>query len=672
MPIDQVTLQIFANHCSAAAETTARTLLRTAHSTFVRESEDFTIGIVTPKGQTFASPFSFGATWFVGLDYAAALALIDEYHEGDICLTNDPYSGFVCTHSPDMHLWKPVFYQGELLCFVAGHIHNTDVGGAVPASLSRTLTEVHQEGIRIPPSKIYRGGELNEELLSIMLANVRMPEQNWGDLKAQAAAMNTGEQKVQEIVKRFGIATFREGAEQLLDQAEQQARNLIRKIPDGEYFFADYMDEDGAGDGDGAGGNPARIAVNLIVNDDELIFDYTGSDPQLTSSFNIPTGGDERHVLMMVGLVYVLYTLDPSILRNAGLARAARCVLPEGSIVNPQFPAAVGMRSLGTVRVMSAMFGAFAQALPDVLQAGPGGGGTLVNVRTTDNLTGRQVMANVSPITAGAGGSADGDGTEGNGHNESFFKNTPVEINEAETPIKVINYSLAPDSGGPGKHRGGLATSLTFQVFSPNTTITARNRDRVRFTPYGTAGGAAGASSEFILNPGTDNEVSLGNTDVVTINPGDVVRFTGAGGGGWGSPLERPAERVLTDVRRAFVTVEGAKRDYGVVILDARVDTEATLYLRAERAANADDAFFGHSPGRVEFESRWTLRAYDKLTEVLWRLPVNWRFYAKQKIFATIDATCPDGEAASEDAVEEAYARLLAQQPQLKTQLGLE
>ena len=665
MSIDQVTLQIFANHCSAAAETTARTLLRTAHSTFVRESEDFTIGIVSPKGQTFASPFSFGATWFVGLDYAAAIAMIDEYHEGDICLTNDPYSGFVCTHSPDMHLWKPVFHQGELICFVAGHIHNTDVGGAVPASLSRALTEVHQEGIRIPPSKLYRRGVLNEELLNIMLVNVRMPEQNWGDLKAQAAAMNTGEQKVHEIVKRFGIETFRAGAEQLLDMAEQQARNLIRKIPDGEYFFADYMDEDGPG------GYPARIAVNLIVNDDEVVFDFTGSDPQLSSSLNIPTGGDERHVLMMVGLVYILYTLDSSILRNAGLARAARCILPEGSIVNPQFPAAVGMRSLGTVRVMSAMFGAFAQALPDVLQAGPGGGGTLVNVRTTDNRTGRQVMANVSPITAGAGGSADGDGTEGNGHNESFFKNTPVEINEAETPLKILAYSLAMDSGGPGKFRGGLATSLTFQVFSPNTTITARNRDRVRFTPYGIAGGGAGASSEFMLNPGSAKEVSLGNTDVVSVNPGDIVRFTGAGGGGWGSPLERPANRVLIDVRRGFVSVQGAERDYGVVIRDGLVDNRASEELRAQRAAKTNDEFFGHSPGRVAFESRWTLNAYDKLTEVLWGLPVNWRFYAKQKIFESVEATCPAGEPADGESVQKAYALLLENQPQLKTQLGL-
>ena len=666
MPIDKVTLQMLANHCSAAAETTARTLLRTAHSTFVRESEDFTIGIVATDGKTIASPFALGATWFVGLDYRNALEMIDEYHEGDICLTNDPYSGFVCTHSPDLHLWKPVFVDRELLCFVAGHVHNTDMGGAVPASLSRTLTEVHQEGIRIPPSKIYRRGELNQELLNIMLINVRMPEQNWGDLKALAAAMNTGERKVHDIVKRFGVDTFRQGAEDLLDLAEQHARNIIRKIPDGEYFFDDYMDEDGAD------GYPARIALNLTVDGEELIFDYTGSDPQLSSSLNIPTGGDERHVLMMVGLVYVLYTLDPTILRNAGLLRSSRCILPEGSIVNPQFPAAVGMRSLGTVRVMSAIFGAFAQALPQQLQAGPGAGGTLPNVRTTDNRTGRRVMANISPITAGAGGSAEEDGHEANGHNEGFFKNTPVEINEAETPIKILDYSLAPDSAGAGKHRGGLATSMTIKVFSPHTVVTARNRDRVRFTPWGILGGAAGKSSAFVLNPGSNHEVDLGNTDVVNVDPGDVIRMTGAGGGGWGPPTMRPAERVLTDVRRGFVSVQGAERDYGVVIRDDRVDAQATEKLRAEMAACAGDTFFGHSPGRIDHESRWTRRTYDELHQILRRLPVHWRFYAKHKIFESVEAAGAEGEAASEELVRQAYARLLAEQPQLKTEVGLE
>ena len=663
MSVDKVTLQIFANHCAAAAETTARTLLRTAHSTFVRESEDFTIGIVAPEGKTIASPLALGATWFVGLDYRNALAMIDEYHEDDICLTNDPYSGFVCTHTPDLHLWKPVFHEGELLCFIAGHIHNTDMGGAVPASLSRVLTEVHQEGIRIPPSKLYRRGVLNEELLNIMLINVRMPEQNWGDLKALAAAMNTGERKVHDIVKRFGVDTFREGASDLLDLAERQARNLIRKIPNGEYSFADYMDEDGEN------GYPVRIALKLTVDDDSLLFDYTGSDPQLSASLNIPTGGDERHVLMMVGMVYVLYTLDPTITRNAGLLRSSRCILPEGSIVNPQFPAAVGMRSLGTVRVMSTIFGAFAQALPDQMQAGPGAGGTLPNVRTTDNRTGRQVMANISPITAGAGGSAEEDGLEANGHNEGFFKNTPVEINEAETPIKVLQYSLAPDSAGAGTHRGGLATSMTIKVFSPNTTITARNRDRVRFTPWGILGGAAGKPSAFVRNPGSNHEVDLGNTDVVHVDPGDVIRMTGAGGGGWGPPTERTAERVLTDVRRGFVTVEGAERDYGVVIREDQVDPDATERRRAELSADTPNGFFGHSPGRVEFEARWTPRTYAKLHEVLWRLPVHWRFYAKHKIFASVDATGAEGEEAGEAAVQAAYNQLLDDQPQLKTEL---
>ena len=159
MTIDPVTLQILANHCAAATESMAHTLVRTAHSTFVKETEDFTTGLSTVDGKTFASPFDLGATWFVGLDYEAAINMIDVYEEGDLCLTNDPYSGFVCTHTPDVHLWLPIFHQGELICFAVGHIHNTDVGGAVPASLSRANTEIFQEGIRTPARKLYRKGE---------------------------------------------------------------------------------------------------------------------------------------------------------------------------------------------------------------------------------------------------------------------------------------------------------------------------------------------------------------------------------------------------------------------------------------------------------------------------------------------------------------------------------
>ena len=658
MNIDNTTLRIFGNHCTAAAESMARALLRTAHSTFVKESEDFTTALVTVDGRTFAAPFDFGATWFVGLDYAGALELIDDYHEGDICLTNDPYSGFVCTHSPDVHLWKPVFHEGELVCFVAGHVHNTDVGGAVPASLSRTLTEVHQEGIRIPPMKLFRQGVLNEDLRRIFLTNVRMPDQNWGDLKAMIAAMNTGERRVHAIVRRFGADAFRRGANDLMDHADRQARNVIRGIPDGEYFFADYIDEDSPG------GYPVRIALNLIVHGDSLTFDYSGSDPQLASSLNVPTGGDERHVLMMVGLVYVLYTLDTTILRNSGLLRSSRCILPEGSLLNPRHPAAVGMRSLVVGRVMSTIFGAFAQALPERLQGGPGSGGPLLNVRTTDNRTGGIIMANISPITAGAGASAAGDGIDGCGANQAFFKNTPVEINEAEVPIKILAYSLAVDSGGPGRHRGGLSTELEFQVFAPDTVLTARNRDRVRFTPWGIAGGSAGKSSSFVLNPGTEHETDLGNADVVTVEPGDVVRITAAGGGGWSPAYERDPQRVLDDVRRGFVSIQGAARDYGIVIRDQEVDTAATARLRPSEAAHADRGFFGHSPDRVAFEARWTREAYAALTEVLWQAPVHWRFFLKREIFAALSDA--GGEAISGKAVHRTFDRLLEEHVRLR------
>jgi len=659
MPIDRVTLQILANHCGAATESMAQTLYRTAHSTFVKETEDFTTGLATPDGKTFAAPYDLGATWFVGLDYGRALKLIDRYEDGDLCMTNDPYSGFVCTHSPDVHMWKPIFHGGELMCFAVGHIHNTDVGGAVPASLSRANVEVHQEGIRIPPVKLYKKGELNREVLDIMLLNVRMREQNWGDLKAEIAAMHTGERKVHEMIRRFGAEVFREGMHGLLDYAEQQARALIRKIPDGEYFFADYIDEDSIG------GYPARIAVNLIVKGDELVLDYSESDPQLTASFNMPTGGDPRHALLMIPVIYVFHTMDPTILLNCGLTRPVRCILPEGSIVNPRFPAAVGMRTLCCIRQQSTVFGAFAQALPDIVPAACGDGGPLINIRTMDTRTGRRVMANLDPITGGGGGLPERDGVEGAGMNFGFFKNTPVEINEAEVPVKIVRYGLAPDSGGPGRHRGGGGTTLEFEISSPDSVVTARNRDRSRFTPWGLAGGGPGKPSAFLLNPGTEREVNLGNTDVVTVQPGDVVRITSAGAGGRGDPLDRPPERVLEDVRRGFVSLGGARADYGVVIADGKIDAVATATLRDERAGQRRNEGFGFNAARIDYERIWTRANYARLIALLWKLPVEWRFFVKHRVFERIEALPPAELTGTGAEVERAFREVTARYPQL-------
>ena len=660
MTIDKVTLQILANHCSAAAESMANTLLRTAHSTFVKETEDFTTGLADPDGKTFASPYELGVTWFVGLDYGRAIKYIERYEEGDIVITNDPYSGFVCTHSPDTHLWKPVFHKNELVCFSVTHIHNTDVGGAVPASLSRTLTEVHQEGIRLPPVKLFKKGELNTEIRDTMLANVRMPEQNWGDMKAQVACLNTGERKVHEMIARFGFDTFVEGRAALLDHAEAQSRRVISLIPDGEYFFADYTDEDSVN------GQPCRIALNLIVKGDKIVFDFSESDPQLNSSLNIPTGGNGRHAIIMVSTMYTLRLLDPTMFLNSGMLRPVNSILPKGSMLNPEFPAAVGMRTLTTLRLQAVILGAFAQALPGRMPAGVGDGGPLLNVRTTDNKTGRKLMANLNPISGGGGGTSYRDGTEGSGANFGFLKNTPVEISEAEVPVKILGYGLAADSGGAGKFRGGQGTEMEFEVFAPYTFVTARNRDRTHFAPWGLQGGQAGKTSAFLLNRGSNREVNLGNTDIVSTEPGDKVYLKSAGAGGWGNPWEREASRVLADVERGFVTLEAAANEYGVVITGGKIDEVATAKRREAMRAADPKQFYGFNKFRIDYENLWTRAAYAELVGILRGLPVHWRFFVKHKVFDAINRMPPAERKGSPAQVREVFDRVAAEFPQLR------
>lgn len=649
MAIDQRNLQVLANYCGAAADAMAFTLMRTAHSTFVKETEDFSCQIVTREGLAFASPRKFGAPWYSGIDYAPLLDMFETYEDGDICICNDPYSGHVATHTPDIHIWKPVFHDGEIACFVVGHIHNTDVGGAVPASLSRSLTEIEQEGIRIPPVRLVRGGVMNEDVARIMRTNVRVPSQNWGDLKAQIASVNVGERKMQEIVRRFGLKTFLQGVEQLLDHAEAQARAILRTVPDGDYFFADFADEDSVG------GHPCRIALTLRVRGDEVELDYTGSDPQLASSLNMPTGGRERHPIVMVGLTYVLFTLDKTLLLNAGTLRPARAVLPEGTVVNAQAPAAVGMRSLTCMITQIVTFGAFSLALPDLIPATAPGGNAIMNVKTS-GAGGRPVMASIGPVGGGGGGGPTGDGSDGAGGASGFLRNTPIEISEAETPIRFHRYGLWPDTGAPGRHRGGLSAVMEFEVFAPETMVTARNRNRSIMPSWGVRGGHSGTLSRFLKNPGTSGEVDLGNTDLVKCAPGDIIRVVGPGAGGYGDPLTRDPADVLRDVRYGYVSAERASADYGVVIANGALDLEATRRLRQDRGARPVCAFT-HGAERLRFEETWTPRRYDLLTAFLAQAPVGWRFFLKAEIFGAVAALQERGEDCSAE-METIFAAL--------------
>ncbi|WP_332909022.1 hydantoinase B/oxoprolinase family protein [Paracoccus binzhouensis] len=604
---------------------------------------------MTREGLAFASPSQFGAPWYSGIDYGPLLRMFDDYAPGDICITNDPYSGNVATHSPDLHIWKPVFYRGRLACFVVGHIHNTDVGGAVPASLSRSLTEIAQEGVRIPPVKLVAGGVMNDFAVAVMRANVRLPDQNWGDLNAQIASVNIGERKMQEIIARFGFDAFIGGAERVLDYAEAQARAVLSRVPDGEYFFADSADEDSVG------GKPCRIALTLRVSGDEVELDYTGSDLQLSSSLNMPTGGRERHPLVMVGLTYVLFTLDDSLLLNAGTLRPARAVLPEGTVVNCAPGAAVGMRSLTCALTQIVTVGAFAQALPDLMPAASPGGNAIMNVKTAAR-NGRPVMASIGPV-GGGGGTPFCDGSDGAGGATGFLRNTPIEISEAEVPIRFLRYGLEPDTGAPGQFRGGLSAVMEFQVTAPETVVTARNRNRSIMPGWGLRGAHPGRVSRFLRNPGPA-EQQLRNADLVHCDPGDVIRVVGPGAGGWGDPFLRDPRAVLRDLARGAISAASAEADYGVVIRDGRIDAAATAARRARRRA-VPGGLFSHAAERRAFEAVWSVARYDALTAFLAQMPVGWRYFLKHRVFEAV-AALPDAAAQDAAATAAAMARIFA------------
>ena len=644
---DKMTLQVLANHARAAAENMAHTLHRTAHSAFVKETQDFTVMLMDRTGDTFAVPMELGATWYPGLTYGRAIDMVDDYRPGDVAFTNDPYSGHVATHAPDTHLWKPVFADDEIVAWTGGHIHNTDMGGAVPASLSRSLTEIHQEGLRFPPMKLVREGVFDEQIMQIMSTNVRKPALNIGDIKALVGALNTGERKVHAMIERFGKQGFVSGVAALKAQAEAQARAILSEIPDGDYVFADYADEDS----DEA--NPCRLKLTLKIRGDEAILDFTGSDPQLASSLNVPSGGDPRHTILLVGVYYVLYTLNPRILLNTGLTQPFTCIAPEGTVLNPVAPAAVGMRSLTCARLRSVIFGAFVQAVPDRMPAAPAGNNCIVNVMPRDERSQRTVIAAVNPVVGGGGGMPHRDGTNGSGADAAYLKNTPIEITETEVPVEFVKYGLARDTGGAGRWRGGLATEMAFRVFTPDSRITARNRDRSFFRPWGTDGGRAAGLADMVVNPGTPDERRMGSKDTAILQPGDVLEVRSAGGGGRGNPAEREPWRVARDVARGYVSAEAAERDYGVILSDGAVDEAATEAARAEMPAPSE-AFFHYGPEREGYEARWTDEAYDRLTEILAGLPIHWRFFTKTEIFRRLDGT---GAAAVEAAFEATCAR---------------
>jgi len=641
MTIDGVLLGILDNYFRSAAEAAGYTLERTAHTTFIKESQDFTTGLVTPGGEHFAYPVAIGAQSYVGIDFSTYIGALAPWRDGDVGIANCPFATKgVSTHLPDYHLLRPVFVDGELVAFAWAFIHSSDMGGIVAGSIQPNAYELYQEGIRITPKKLYSAGVLQEDVRDFLLSNVRIPDKNWGDLNAVVAALGVAAARIEQAVGKWGIEAVRAGREALIDYAESKTRALIRAIPDGRWTFEDYLEDDFVSD------VPVRIKLTVEKDgEDGLHFDFTGSDPQVQAAFNLATNG--RHPFLCLAMFGYFRTREPTIPVNGGLIRPFRFTAPEGSVVNARFPAATGVRYALTQLIFTIVQGALAQAFPGTIPAAGAGQATIPAISTVDPHSGRRQVTVVQPMIGGSGGRPWADGVDGSDISLGSLRNTPCESLEHEAGLRVLRYAVVPDSGGAGRFRGGCALRLDFRLDYPETILTARGMERTKFQPWGLDGGTAGAPADCILNPDADQPRRLGKVNAERLGAGDVVSILTPGGGGYGDPRQRDPARVLADVLDGYVGVEVARAAYGVVIAGGAVDAAATAALRAADRAGETAGRFTFGPGRSAFRARYPAALLDELSGLLTALPHSLRYNAKQIAFRQMRA-CEE-EAVSPD-----------------------
>ena len=630
---DAASTEIFANLFKAVVDEMAWILLRSSHTTFVKETQDFAVSLVTPSGEIFAYPYGSGATPIMGVPMHAGTQAVDDWEPGDVLFTNDPYTtGGMVMHLNDIYLFRPIFIDGVLLCFAWSFIHCTDVGGYAPGSIDMQNNEVFQEGLRMRPFRLYRRGELNTEMWNVFADNCRIPSLNWGDLTACTAALAKAEHRMQRLAQRYGREAVAAAISGTLDRTEQIARDVLQRIPAGEYRFVEYFEDDYISD------VPVRIALKLISHGDgRVTLDYTGSDPQVRAALNLPTGGMRRHPFLCMGLTNFVVTKSEAIHINAGILRCIDLVLPEASIVNARFPAACGMRFTTAMRVHDLVMGALSQALPGQVPAG-GGNTLVVSYISTSELGagGRVVVAN--PVPSGSAGGPDRDGVSGTDFSVAFLRNVPAEVLESEVPVLVRSYALLPDSEGPGRYRGGFGAEFEVEVRHPSAVLVMRGKDRFKFGSWGAFGGGGGSVSG---NTGRRGEAvhDIGKRTVYRPELGEHIRMWSGGGGGYGDPLERDPAAVAADVVAGLVSSARAYAVYGVVLNDGVVDEPATARCREDlRAARGGTPMFDFGPGRSAWE-RAHGTAAEQIADWLPSLPIGVRRYAQGQVYRKLHDT---------------------------------
>ncbi len=540
---DAISLEILWGRLIAIVDEMATTLVRTAFSSLVREANDCACVLMDAKGnslsQSTLSVPSFAGILPQATRHFLSLFPADTLRPGDILVTNDPWIG--AGHLPDLVMVVPVFYKEKLVAFTGTIAHLPDIGGN---QMSPAAAEVFEEGLQIPPSKLYRAGQANEDLISIIQCNVRVPEQVMGDIEAQISANNVGSRNLLELMQEEDISDLAPLAEDIHSASERAIRKAITAIPDGDYDY--HLQADGFDD-------LLTIRIKVSVTGSDILVDYSGSSSQVRRGINSVLGYTRAYT------VYPLKcALDPHTPNNEGGVRPIRVQAPEGSILNPKRPAAVNARAIAGHLLPDSVFGALAKAIPDSVQAESGIPPWLVVVSGVQD---GEAFANSIACNGGTGANSRQDGRSCLSFPTNVF-NTPVEIFENWAPVVVKEKSLARDSGGPGKFRGGCGQHFTIQSLSDAPLKVLTLADRIKTSPAGFGKARDAASGAISLN----GEPVSDTKGVNYLDKGDVLAMTLAGGAGFGDPLLRNRETLLDEVKNGYVSIEQAKDAYGVLI----------------------------------------------------------------------------------------------------------
>jgi N-methylhydantoinase B len=564
--VDPATVEVIRNYLSSAANEMQRTLMRTAYNTIVYEIKDFGLSLYDSDLNLVAD--SPGLTLFLGAnDYSLRKGVehigADNFEDGDVVIMNYPY--WSSGHTLDVCVIMPIFVDEELKGYAVSRAHLLDIGQKDPGYVLDS-TDVHQEGLLFPGTKLYKAGELDEEIRDLLRFNTRVPDKVIGDINAQIAALRTGKERFEGLYDKYGAETVEASIEHILDYGERRAHDAVEELPDGSWTAVDYAD--GAIDSD----DLLRIETSVTIDGDEMTVDFSGSSDQVDAPFNVPIG-----MTQTVARLCLKTITTPDEESNAGHYAPLEVTVPEGNLYNPSYPAPT-FAVWPAMLAVDVIYKALAKGMPDRIPASSGGDILSITVYGEHPDTGKQIVEATNQ-GVGWGATADHDGGSALMHiSETMVQNIPIEVLENKAPVAIDRLELRQDSGGAGRNRGGLGIRRDFRFTHEIGALSIIQKTKT--DGWGLDGGSPGTRNAVVLYPGTDREYSTGMMRE-TFEPGESLSNRSAGGGGYGDPFDRDPERVLEDVIDGYVSVEAAREEYGVVVTDdLEIDRDATESLR--------------------------------------------------------------------------------------------